>query len=545
MNKKLLLLITFFSFFMFSVSAAEEVTANLSGMNVSLAISGAGANSDITIAVYAPNASLPTGLVVQLADIKADFSGNASFSFTLPLISPTGTYSVKASSGKIAFETTFSFVSTLLVDGINSASSSDDIKRLIDDFGDTADLNMIDYNTLPTSEQMKIINAVTAEKGSGQITEASLKTTFNKALAYACISASNSNESGELSIIEVLKKHGGIFGIDLNNSDYNLLSAEAKAEFRALFSNKDYGTEQLLKNGFSESAIIAYFKKSSWPGIQNYTALASASLLSLDLGSKYQALDDKSIPFKAIITAKDTIKAVSDINTIFNNAVNSAYSSPQGGGTSTGAGGGGSSFNMGNEYLDTGRPVPIQSSEEVIFRDLYEAEWAIPYIERLYELEIINGVGDNRFSPNSPVTREQFLKMIMLAFDYQIEDGDTGFSDVLPDSWYAPYVNTAFKTGIINGMSDTEFGVGLEISRQDMVVILKRALEDNGTVLEKSETEEYNDDFQIADYAKDAVYIMTSYEIINGMGDGLFAPMENATRAAASKVVSLSMDIME
>ena len=43
--------------------------------------------------------------------------------------------------------------------------------------------------------------------------------------------------------------------------------------------------------------------------------------------------------------------------------------------------------------------------------------------------------------------------------------------------------------------------------------------------------------FMISDYAKEAVYALNSNGIINGIGNGYFEPMGNATRAQAAQII--------
>ena len=48
----------------------------------------------------------------------------------------------------------------------------------------------------------------------------------------------------------------------------------------------------------------------------------------------------------------------------------------------------------------------------------------------------------------------------------------------------------------------------------------------------------FSDSDQMSDYSKDAVAILAGAGIINGVGDNKFAPMQNATRAEAAKLIS-------
>lgn len=112
------------------------------------------------------------------------------------------------------------------------------------------------------------------------------------------------------------------------------------------------------------------------------------------------------------------------------------------------------------------------------FSDVSSVPWAQEAIEYLYLKDIVNGYGDGTYGVNDNVTREQFVKMLLTALGlslYEIDSND--FADVEPGAWYEIYINSAMHYGIVNGISDTEFGVGQPISRQDMAVMSMRALD--------------------------------------------------------------------
>ena len=74
------------------------------------------------------------------------------------------------------------------------------------------------------------------------------------------------------------------------------------------------------------------------------------------------------------------------------------------------------------------------------------------------------------------------------------------------------------------------------MSRQDMAVVIYRTAEKLGLKI-SGEAESFADSSDISDYAKDAVKALTAKGIINGMGDGTFAPKATVTRAQAAKVI--------
>ena len=127
----------------------------------------------------------------------------------------------------------------------------------------------------------------------------------------------------------------------------------------------------------------------------------------------------------------------------------------------------------------------------------------------------------------------------MLVLSLGIEaGGETSFGDVESTAWYAPYVAAAVKAGIVNGISDTEFGIGRSISRQDMAVMTHRALEKLSIDVEPGASHIFTDGDEIAGYAKDAIDILSGAGILSGDG-GKFAPADSLTREQAAKVLCM------
>ena len=80
------------------------------------------------------------------------------------------------------------------------------------------------------------------------------------------------------------------------------------------------------------------------------------------------------------------------------------------------------------------------------------------------------------------------------------------------------------------------FGTGNYITRQDMVVMIYNALKYRNVDM-KTDGFKFDDDGQIADYAKDAVAALHNMGAINGVTDTTFEPTGLATRAQAAKII--------
>ena len=207
-----------------------------------------------------------------------------------------------------------------------------------------------------------------------------------------------------------------------------------------------------------------------------------------------------------------------------------------------GSGGGGGGFRpsgsiAGNGVIglpnnQTGSVAP-QPDQKAFFVDVPAEHWAYAYIQELYQDGIVDGVGEQRFQPEATVKREEFAKMLVLTMGLT-PNGSSAFYDAV-GSWCEPYLAAAAERGLINGVSDGIFGVGEDISRQDLAVMIYRALPE--TARSKTTGTAFADDGEIADYAKDAVYALKELGILVGY-ENRFCPNDSATRAESAKILA-------
>lgn len=131
--------------------------------------------------------------------------------------------------------------------------------------------------------------------------------------------------------------------------------------------------------------------------------------------------------------------------------------------------------------------IKIQKqSSKVKYSDTAGAASAYAAV-RLAEEDIFTGevlAGEYVFSPDKPVTRQEFLAMCMkLAGKPTLRDvRSTGFADDAEiDAWAKPYVSTALRSGIISGYADEDagavFGPDQNITVTEAAVILDRCIE--------------------------------------------------------------------
>lgn len=242
--------------------------------------------------------------------------------------------------------------------------------------------------------------------------------------------------------------------------------------------------------------------------------------------------------YKNVYTNKGNITDITSVLRVYESAIDTVYSSEQTN-TRPGGGGGGGTGGSGNDRGQIVAPaVPTKTddqNQQKPFSDLDGVEWAREAIEYLAEKNVVSGTGSNTFSPNDPVTREQFVKMLVDALGFD-ESTEIHFSDADQNMWYYPYLQRAYAAGIAEGIGEGRFGVGNHITRQDLAAMIYRAASKRG-LQSSNAVVDYADADQISDYAKEAVAAMQSLGIISGMENHCFNPIQNATRAQAAKII--------
>lgn len=226
-----------------------------------------------------------------------------------------------------------------------------------------------------------------------------------------------------------------------------------------------------------------------------------------------------------------------------------------GSGSNSLAGGGSGGSSGGGSYGGTAMVDFIQPNSTTenqppehneIFRDVNEEFWAKKYIEHLYLRGIISGNGNGSFEPERAVTREEFLKLLISALPIEKEETTVlPFTDVETDAWYYPYLQQAYAVGLTNGETETTFGIGKSVTREDIAVLTDRMLSLKNHLLPAEKELIFTDMQEVSEYAAPSVLRLSAADLINGYETGAFLPKGNATRAEAAKLLSVLISEVE
>ena len=172
--------------------------------------------------------------------------------------------------------------------------------------------------------------------------------------------------------------------------------------------------------------------------------------------------------------------------------------------------------------------------------------WAADNILFAASRGLLSGTSDTTFSPDTGMTRGMFVTALGRLAGINPDSYQTGkFTDVKADAYYAPYVNWAAQTGIVEGVTDTTFAPDTNINREQMAVIMKNYAAKLGYDLPQTlKAVTFADNTQISSWAKDAVKSMQQAGILAGKVNNRFDPKGTATRAEVATVLRRFVEIV-
>ncbi|MDY3030679.1 MAG: S-layer homology domain-containing protein [Clostridia bacterium] len=312
-----------------------------------------------------------------------------------------------------------------------------------------------------------------------------------------------------------------------------------------LYEQKTYKTyNKILSTISNADALLESLNKLQWSEITAFLSANSNIVMCGEETYKYYSSlsGEKKNAINTVIVKSLPQSDFVAFRRVFASAVNdyknsTSQSSPSGTVGNGGGGGGG----IGTNVIGIIKPAeaPQTAKDNYRFEDMNGYLWAEEYVNNLFDRNVISMSEDKRFRPGDNITREEYVKMIVVAFGISTDEKESGYTDAVSGAWYQPYLAAATKVGITEGSDDGNFGVGKPITRQDMAVIAYRAVNLTGKSLPvKNEAIVFADNDAVSDYAAAAVSKMSAAGIIEGMENAKFEPLINAQRAQAAKIIS-------
>lgn len=208
-----------------------------------------------------------------------------------------------------------------------------------------------------------------------------------------------------------------------------------------------------------------------------------------------------------------------------------------------GGGGGSSSGSAKPSQKPTATPTAAPTkapdtgvSASEIFGDVAESAWFCSDVTYVYENNIMSGVADGVFSPNTGITRAMMITIIHRTAGAP-DSAMAAFSDVDEKGWYAKAVAWGAENKIVTGTGNNMFSPDAFITREQLAVMLYNYDKTAGEEEQLADISAFSDSGDVSVWAKDAICWAYKNGLISGKSESVLAPKDGATRAEAAAII--------
>ena len=170
------------------------------------------------------------------------------------------------------------------------------------------------------------------------------------------------------------------------------------------------------------------------------------------------------------------------------------------------------------------------------FNDI-ETNWAKDYILEAYLKDWVTGYSADNFSPDEPLTRAQAAVILVRRLGLAPElDSRYSFDDCV-GNWAQAYLETARKYNIIQGIGNNLYDPNRPITREEIAVMVNNVLMyDNN-----QEQSQFTDVTQLSNpWSYDSIEALGETGLLKGYPDGTYQPESTLTRAEIT-VITVTM----
>lgn len=175
--------------------------------------------------------------------------------------------------------------------------------------------------------------------------------------------------------------------------------------------------------------------------------------------------------------------------------------------------------------------------DKLPFTDM-NGHWAYDAVSYAYKNSLMNGVNASRFAPDSTLNRAMMVTMLYRMTGSPAVSGNSVFSDVPSGKWYSDAVQWASVNGVVNGVGKDRFAPDTQITREQMASMMMRYAQFKQYNTGKSaDLSAFNDAGSISSWALESMKWANAAGLINGRTASTIAPQDTATRAEAATIL--------
>jgi len=165
--------------------------------------------------------------------------------------------------------------------------------------------------------------------------------------------------------------------------------------------------------------------------------------------------------------------------------------------------------------------------------------WGKEAIDYVVDRGLLSGTSKTTFAPDTAMTRGMLVTALGRLAGVDVKSYTTNsFTDVKADSAFRPYIEWAYKNGVVQGIGNKQFAPDQAITREEIAVIFANYAKATGYKLPVTrEATTYADASSIGSIYKTAVTAMQQAGIMMGGTGNKFNPKASATRAEVSAML--------
>ncbi len=199
------------------------------------------------------------------------------------------------------------------------------------------------------------------------------------------------------------------------------------------------------------------------------------------------------------------------------------------------------SFTMPDSDVTVKGTVKKDSSDDgtvLPFKDVAADRWSRSAVEYVYKNNIFAGTAADEFSPEMNMSRAMLVSVLYRMDDSPSVSGAQPFTDVADGAYYADAVRWASANGIVSGTGENQFSPDADVTREQFATILYRyAQYKNYNTDGSADISSFADSADVSAFAQTALKWAVSDGVISGTSDDRLMPLGGTTREQAASML--------
>lgn len=177
------------------------------------------------------------------------------------------------------------------------------------------------------------------------------------------------------------------------------------------------------------------------------------------------------------------------------------------------------------------------------FEDVKPDDWYYDNVRYAVSAGLFNGKTETVFAPNDSMTRDMVVVVLWrLSGCPIVPDTGCSFADVSKSSYAYDAIRWANHFGIVQGYSDTRFGYGQAVNREQLVTFLFRYAKNYAgndvSLYDSTNILGYSDVLTVSKGMTQAFQWAIGSKVVNGTTETTLSPKDLATRAQVAAILS-------